>query len=256
MQLLTPFLLLTGYLLSTLSTPTIPELFPSNHSYECVPSFLQEPLREEEFVHNFCESKLQGNKGPEYWNAYTSLVISVVPFVMGFPNYPLFYNVAIMLSANGFASFHYHYYLNWIGKQADEISMILANYFGMWGLINLYYKRSHSRNRLNRYNTMFMYMFLVMNTLIKNDYLFPTIYGIYVGGSLYMIYHVAQKHAVPYKRYLLVSSLGALGWIICEHHCSHRTVYGHPLWHVSFPMGFYCLLMEYDRLKDKLPSDY
>ena len=256
MQLIYPFLLFTGYFLSTLSTSNINGYSLMNDSQICVPPFLQEPVREEEFVHNFCESKLQDNKGPEYLNAYTSLVISCVPFVMGFPNYPLFYNVAIMLSANGFASFYYHYYLNWIGKQADEISMILANYFGMWGLINLYYKRSRSRNRLNRYNTVFMYGFLVMNTLIKNDYLFPTIYGIYVGGSLYMIYHVAQKHQVPYKRYLFVSSLGALGWIICEHFCSPQTLYGHPIWLVLFPMGFYCLLLEYDRLRDKISSDY
>ena len=44
----------------------------------------------QEFAHYFCESKLKGNRGPEYWNAYTSLVISVVPYVMGFPKNPPF----------------------------------------------------------------------------------------------------------------------------------------------------------------------
>ena len=39
------------------------------------------PLKNnQEFAHYFCESKLKGNRGPEYWNAYTSLVISVVPY--------------------------------------------------------------------------------------------------------------------------------------------------------------------------------
>ena len=210
----------------------------------------------QEFSHYFCESKLQGNRGPEYWNAYTSLVISVVPFVMGFPKYPLFYNVACMLSVNGFASFHYHYYLDWAGKQGDEISMILANYFGLWGLINMYYKRSQERNQLNRYNTAFMYLFLVFNTFINYDYLFPTIYGVYVGGSLYMIRKVAKKYNIHYKRYLFVSVIGALAWIICEHFCSPQTVYGHPLWHVFFPMVFYCLLLEYDRFKITMPNVY
>ena len=203
------------------------------------------PLKNnQEFAHYFCESKLKGNRGPEYWNAYTSLVISVVPYVMGFPKNPLFYNVACMLSANGFASFHYHYYLDWTGKQADEISMILANYFGLWGLINMYYGPQLQRNK---YNTVFMYVFLVINTLVHYDYLFPTIFGIYVGGSLYMIRSVGEKYGLHYKRYLFVSFLGAMAWIICEHFCSENTVYGHPLWHVLFPMGFYCLLLEYDR---------
>ena len=204
------------------------------------------------FHHNFCESKLQNNKGPEIMNSYTSLIISIVPIVLGFPKYPLFYNVACMLAANGVASYHYHYYLDWVGKQADEISMILANYFGLWGLINVYYKRSESRNRLNRYNTAFMYSFLVFNTLMHYDELFPSIFGVYVGGSLYMIYQVAQKYKVAYKRYLLVSLTGAISWIICEHFCNHITKYGHPLWHVFFPLGFYQLLLEYDKLKMRI----
>ena len=122
------------------------------------------------FIHNFCESRLQNNEPPELWNACTSLVVSIIPFISGFPKYPLFYNVACMLAVNGFASFYYHYSLNWVGKQSDEISMILANYFGLWGLINIYYNRSDERNKLNRYNTAFMYIFLLMNTLIQFDF--------------------------------------------------------------------------------------
>ena len=40
-----------------------------------------------EFQHNFCESRLQHNDPPEIYNAFTSLAISVVPFVYGFPKY-------------------------------------------------------------------------------------------------------------------------------------------------------------------------
>ena len=93
------------------------------------------------FVHNFCESRLQNNKGPEMFNAWSSLIMSFVPFIYGFPRYSLLYNVAGLLVANGFASFHYHYYLTYVGKQADEIAMILANYFGLWGLINMYFNK-------------------------------------------------------------------------------------------------------------------
>lgn len=201
------------------------------------------------FNHNFCESKLNGNKGPEYWNAYSSLIISVVPFLLGFPKYPLLYNVACMLSVNGIASYHYHYYLSWTGKQGDEISMILANYFGMWGLINMYYHKSEGRNSLNRYNTAFMYLFLVANTLLENDALFPSIFGVYVGGSLIMIYKVGKKYQMQYFHHLVISFIGASGWIIAEHFCNEYTMFGHPLWHLLFPLGFYRLLLDFDKIK-------
>ena len=53
---------------------------------------------ENEFKHNFCESRLQNNEGPELWNSYTSLVISAFPFLIGFPKSSMFYNIACMLS--------------------------------------------------------------------------------------------------------------------------------------------------------------
>ena len=209
------------------------------------------------FKHNFCESKLQDNKPPEQWNAWTSLIISIVPFIYGFPKYPLLYNVACMLSVNGIASFHYHYYLDWVGKQGDEISMILANYFGLWGLINMYYKKSERRNNLNRYNTAFMYIFLVSNTIIRYDYLFPSIFGIYVGGSLVMIFCVGNKYNIPYIKNLVISFVGASCWIISEHYCNKYTKFGHPIWHLFFPLGFYRLTLDFDVIKhhqDRRPS--
>ena len=52
-----------------------------------------------------------------------------------------------MLAFNGCASFYYHYRLTWIGKQSDEVSMILATYFGIWGLLKMYFY--NKRERLN-----------------------------------------------------------------------------------------------------------
>lgn len=198
------------------------------------------------FKHNFCESRLQNNKGPELWNAYTALAITIIPIVSGFPRNPLFYNVACMLSCNGIASFYYHYYLSWFGKQTDEMSMILANYFGLWGLIDIYYNKNTYSNQLNRFNTLFMYLFLASNTIIQYDYLFPSIFGIYVGFSIIMIHKIAQKYNVPYKRYLFVSFIGFACWMISEYNCNENTVYGHTVWHILFPLGFYRLLKNYD----------
>ena len=171
----------------------------------------------------------------------------------GFPKYPLLYNVACMLSFNGFASAYYHYYLTWFGKQADEVSMILANYFGIWALINMYYQRSSRRNNLNRYNTLFMYMFLISNTLVKHDILFPSVYGVYVGGSLLMIIQVSWKYDVPCVKNLLISTIGAIGWIVSEHFCNEITMFGHVIWQRLFPYGFYRLILDIDKIKQKLP---
>jgi hypothetical protein len=205
------------------------------------------------FIHNFCESRLQDNKAPEVWNTVTSFAISIVPFVYGFPKYPLLYNVACMLSFNGVASAYYHYTLSWFGKQADEVSMILANYFGIWALINMYYQRSTKRNNLNRFNTLFMYIFLITNTLVKYDILFPTVFGIYVGGSLIMIVRVANTYDVPCVKNLTISCMGAISWIVSESYCTEYTMFGHVFWHLLFPYGFYRLILEFDKIKQRLP---
>ena len=116
---------------------------------------------ENKFIHNFCESRLQNNLPPEIYNSYTSLIISVFPFILSFPKSNIFYNIACMLAFNGFASFYYHYNLNWYGKQADEISMILSNYYGIWGLLKMYYMKNRSTiNWYNGWNSIFMIVFL------------------------------------------------------------------------------------------------
>jgi hypothetical protein len=206
------------------------------------------------FTHNFCESRLRGDNEPELLNSYTSLAVTIIPLVSGFPTDPQFYNVACMLSINGLASFYYHYKLNWFGKQADEITMILATFFGTSGLINLYTSSITDRNKLNRYNVVTMCLFLVSNTMIQFDPLFPSIFGIYVGAPLMLIYNIAQKHNVSYIPYLLISLIGTISWVISEHHCTEYTKYGHPVWHVLFPLGFYRILLNYDKLKLQIDS--
>ena len=212
-----------------------------SHVYHC-PSV-------ELFNHNFCESRLQNDTPPEIYNSITSLAVTIVPVVSGFPEYHPFYNVATMFVLNGFASCYYHYYLTWLGKQADEITMILANYFGLWGLIDMVYSKPTNRRPLHLLNTLFMYGFLVSNTLIQNDQLFPTVFSVYIAGSLYMIRRVAYKYNTPYKRYLFVSLFGAACWIISEEFCNEYTVHGHSIWHLLFPLGLYQLILKYDKLR-------
>ncbi|MAJ97024.1 MAG: hypothetical protein CMI56_00220 [Parcubacteria group bacterium] len=201
-----------------------------------------------DFIHNFCESRLTNNQPPEMYNSYTSLIITFFPLVMGFPKNNIFYNVACMLAFNGIASFYYHYTLSWIGKQADEISMILATYYGMWGLLKMYYINSDRKmlNWYNGWNTIAMISFLIFNTISYYDYLFPYLFSVYILISILMIRKVALKYNLVYKPYLLTSGVGAEAWILSEIYCTEMTKYGHVVWHLLFPLGFYSLVLAYD----------
>jgi hypothetical protein len=202
---------------------------------------------EENFTHNFCESRLTNNAPPEIFNSYTSLFITIIPLLMGFPKNIIFYNVACMLAFNGIASFYYHYTLSWLGKQTDEVSMILATYFGIWGLLKMYYNKNITKlNWYNGWNGMFMIMFITMNTIIKNDYLFPPLFTCYIGIVLFLIHTVSLQHNISYQKYLLLSFIGAKCWIISEIYCTEYTKYGHVVWHLLFPLGFYKLILVYD----------
>ena len=202
---------------------------------------------ENNFIHNFCESRLTNNEPPELYNSYTSLFITICPLLLGFPKNNIFYNIACMLAFNGIASFYYHYTLSWIGKQGDEISMILANYYGIWGLLRMYY--IHDKKALNWYNgwnTIFMLIFLIFNTISAYDYLFPILFTLYVCITLKLIDIVSNKYNYTYKNYMIISSIGANCWIISEIWCNEYTKYGHVVWHFLFPLGFYKLVLKYD----------
>jgi hypothetical protein len=246
MRFLLPLLLL--FVNSTVCANSL-NVTEVSHVYDC-PSGCIDKSSIEVFNHNFCESRLQNDTPPEIYNSITSLAVTIVPVVSGFPEYHPFYNVATMFVLNGFASCYYHYYLTWLGKQADEITMILANYYGMSGLIDLGYSKSTKRKPLHIFNTLFMYGFMVFNTLIQNDQLFPTIFGVYIVVTLYMIRRVAYKYNASYKRYLFVSFVGASCWIISEEFCNEYTVHGHSIWHLLFPLGLYRLILKYDKLRE------
>ena len=48
------------------------------------------------------------------------------------------------------------------------------------------------------------------------------------------------------SKYLLISFIGASCWIISEVNCNEITTYGHVIWHLLFPLGFYQLVLRYD----------
>ena len=210
-----------------------------------------------QIIHNFCESRLNNNQAPEIFNSYTSLFITLMPFIYGLPKRNIFFNVACMLIFNGGASFYYHYTLSWIGKQADEMSMILATYFGLFGLFKLNYVFNEKKiNCYNAFNNFYMILFLVFNTILELDKLFPIIFGIYIFFILFFIHKTYLKYKTnsdlltlcSYHYELTLSFIGASCWIISEIYCNKYTQYGHMLWHFLFPLGFYKLILKYDKL--------
>ena len=200
-------------------------------------------LNIENFNHNFCESRLQNNNPPELFNAYTSFFITILPLFFGFPKNYNYLNIAYSLFFNGIGSFYYHYNLNWLGKQLDEVSMILANYFGINALIQT------ERYGMNNYifylfNFTYMYLFLVINTLPYFDFLFPFLFGLYLFPTLF------GQH---YLNLLLgISLIGAISWLVSEIFCNKYTVFGHVVWHFLFPLGFYLIVIRYDKIYSRI----
>ena len=90
------------------------------------------------------------------------------------------------------------------------------------------------------------HIFVIINTISRNDFWFPFIFGIYVCIALFLIHEVSTKYNIPYKKYIIISFIGFKCWIISEIYCNEYTKYGHVMWHLLFPLGFYRLLLNYD----------
>ena len=208
----------------------------------------------ENIIHNFCESKLSNNEPPEILNSYTSLFITIIPIIFGFPKNNIFFNIACMFIFNGFASFYYHYTLSWSGKQSDEISMIMATYFGINGLLKIYFINNEPKlNFYSLFNNIYSILFIIINTNVSNDKFFPFLFTIHVLFTIFLIYKISKKYdyykdLVLYKKNLAISACGAACWIISELYCNKYTKFGHVIWHLLFPLGFYKLILNFDKL--------
>jgi len=202
------------------------------------------------FNHNFCESRLQYNEGPEYYNAITSLFITIIPLITGFPKNTYFKNITYMFILNGFFSCYYHYSLSWFGKHLDEITMIIANYYGIRAMLQFYPK--DFQNNINLMNITFMPIFIAFNTIPQYDFLFPHIFFIYVLLTIFLILDLSKKLKLvkTVHNYLLISAIGGISWIISENYCNAYTTYGHVVWHYMFPLGLYTIIVIYDELLD------
>lgn len=205
-----------------------------------------------EFKHNFCESRLNECNSPELLNSLSSFFISIIPFIYGFPKDSLLFNFSVLFLIQGISSFIYHYYLNWFGKHFDESCMILMLYLGAYNLIKLYFKEGNRNiNIFSTINNIYFILFISLNSLPYLDFYFPILFGIYVKFTLYFLVLTMFKYEVKYQKWaepLLIASIGALCWIVSEINCNDYTKYGHVIWHVLFPIGFYRIILTVDDL--------
>lgn len=182
------------------------------------------------FKHNFCESKIFGK--PEYINAITSLFISIIPFFFKFPKITAFKRIFFILFLNGISSFYYHIKLDWIGKQLDELTMILIVYIFIFKLIIII----HKLNFVFLFDLLFLSIF-VINSIPKLDFIFPLLFSLPVSLLLYIIYKLSKIYIGIEFNNFLYCFIGFLFWIISELLCNKYTYVGHGLWHLFFPLG-------------------
>lgn len=213
-----------------------------------------------EFKHNFCESRLSDNTGPEMLNSVSSFFISLIPLIYGFPKDSLLFNFSILFIIQGISSFVYHFYLNWFGKHFDENCMILMMYLGIYNLIKLYFGDGNKNiNLFSTINNVYFVLFISLNALPYLDFYFPIIFGIYVKFALYFLVLTMFKYEVKYQKWiipLLISAFGASCWIVSEIHCNNYTKYGHVIWHILFPIGFYKIILLIDSLLISIKYSY
>lgn len=209
-----------------------------------------------EVIHNFCESRLNNNNPPEIFNAYTSFFITLTPLLLGLPVHNYFYKTSICLILNGFASFYYHYQLNFFGKQADEITMILSAYYFCEGLLKQNYQKNSLCLKYNLlFNQLYFILFIIFNIEINFDFLFPYIFSIYIFYLLFIIFKVSNINNITILPNLSISFLGAIFWYISEFKCNEITQYGHILWHLLFPLGFYRIMLDFDKIETTEEND-
>jgi hypothetical protein len=182
------------------------------------------------FKHNFCESKIFGK--PEYINAFTSLFISIIPFFFKFPQITSFKRIFFILFLNGLSSFYYHMKLDWIGKQLDELTMILIVYIFILKLIIIMHKL-----KLFYFIDFLFLIIFVINSISQFDFIFPALFTIPIIILLYLIYKLSKIYKDIKLHYFIFCLVGVFSWITSELLCNKYTYIGHGLWHFFFPLG-------------------
>jgi len=69
------------------------------------------------------------------------------------------------------------------------------------------------------------------------------------------IFKVSKIHNTSIIPNLSISLFGAIFWNISEFYCNNITQYGHILWHLLFPLGFYRIMLDFDKIEYSEEND-
>ena len=202
-------------------------------------------------IYNFCESIINNNNPPELLNSISSLGISIIPLFIGLPKKSIILRyIGYIFILTGISSSYYHYNLNWIGKQADELCMLFLNLLGNIFLIKHIFKKNIYKIFFNILNIIIFITLLILNLKIKNVLKFPKYYLIYSIFTIYLVIKYTIKNKLNFLKNLLLSLLGFMFWIISEKFCNNYTFIGHSIWHILFPLGIYLIILNIDKNLD------
>jgi dihydroceramidase len=171
----------------------------------------------------------------EYWNSYTSLVISTCG-VVGIYFHPEAYILYITLVPIGLTSFYFHATLSLIAQVLDELSIVMSL------IISLHYINVNIYRFCNTYFLLLVNGAQIVLIVTFPDYnrLILFLYGFYIWNFLR---HVKKMLDGKKLFYVFVSEilffLSVISWIIDYVFCI-QAINFHALWHILIGcMGYY-----------------
>jgi Ceramidase len=211
--------------------------------------------------HSFCEANIRG-KLPEYYNSITGLFL-ILFGLHGLCSVNDNYFVELlygMLSIVGIGTVGYHYYGTYGWALLDETPMLLTTYMGVFYTEHVRRKMDNlkQQSQIQKWvllgETLFMSLFLVLNSLDKYRLYFPAEFSFVVIYLYCKIYKVIQLLSEERKKQIMnkivattATVVGSAGfWIVTENVCNRYhhdlLLLGHPLWHFFVGHGFYNLI--------------
>ena len=195
----------------------------------------------------FCEGKLNGYGGPEYYNSISSLVMSLwtIGRVIQYSNAGILMKdvhfIYSMLFLNCIYSSVFHWNLNAGWKMFDESTMIIPLWIGMQFLLRVVFDSNRRSLKQYLFCTHFINStILVINSFPEMQWIFPYTFTfeLIVLGYFYTLlrHQVPDEHNHGYNGVSICTMSGILWWIT-ETFCHRYLRYGHLVWHIGMPVG-------------------
>jgi hypothetical protein len=212
------------------------------------------PLNFTAFDHNFCESRIYATDGPEYFNALSSLFITLTGVYGLTRQNTLLYTAFIM---NGLTSCGYHWYhtLGW--GILDRMSMILIAFscVTLADIPCLLRVKEGQPWHGKMYNLLVMTYFTAILTVtaLHWEATFNALFAVFLVSLIGYVYYMTvhqETFRIPHNILVLATrgvkliTLSGLFWIVTENFCGIvfvKYMFGHVWWHLFVSYGGYLI---------------